>query len=76
MNKSDCLFKSLEELKNEINGELKKEKNNYLLAVNEILKLDKYADEEKESFHLVDLSKNQIEPKNFVINSYHIKNKK
>ena len=76
MNKSDCLFKSLEELKNEINGELKKEKNSYLLAVNEILKLDKYADEEKESFHLVDLSKNQVEPKNFVINSYHIKNKK
>ena len=76
MNKSDCLFKSLEELKNEINGELKKEKNSYLLAVNEILKLDKYADEEKESFHLADLSINQAEPKNFVINSYHIKNKK
>ena len=76
MNKSDCLFKSFEELKNDINCELEHEIKSDFHVVDEILKLNKYVDEKKENFPYVDLSQNKIEPKNLIINSYFYKNKK
>ena len=61
MNKSEFLFKSFEELKNDINVELEQERKIDNHIVDEILKLNKYVDEKKENFPFADLSiKNKI----------------
>ena len=75
LNKSEFLFKSFEDLKNDINYELEKGRKSALNVEDEILKLNKYVDEKKENFPFADLSKNQVEPKHLLINSYFIKNK-
>ena len=76
MNKSEYLFKSFEELKNDINCELEQGRKFTFHVENEILELNKYVDEKKENFPFVDLSKNKVEPKHLLINNYYIKNKK